>query len=52
MMVFPLTRARAFSGRDISDSPNLVAYLKRIGDRAAYRSAMAKAEPHLPIPIH
>jgi glutathione S-transferase len=48
MMVFPLTRARAFSGRDISDSPNLLAYLKRVGERPAFRTAMAKAEPNLP----
>ena len=48
MMVFPLTRARAFSGRDISGSPNLLAYLERIGDRPAFRAAMAKAEPNLP----
>jgi len=46
MMVFPLTSARAFSGKDISDSPNLLAYLKRVGAREGYRAAMAKAEPH------
>ena len=45
MMVFPLTRARASLGRDISDLPHLSRYLDRIGDRPAYRSAMAKAEP-------
>jgi glutathione S-transferase len=45
MMVFPLTSGRAFSGRDISDSPNLRAYLKRIAERPAYRAAMASAEP-------
>jgi glutathione S-transferase len=45
LMVFPLTRARAFSGRDISASPNLLAYLKRVGERPAFRTAMAKAEP-------
>jgi glutathione S-transferase len=48
LMVFPLTRGRASSGRDISDSPNLLAYLKRVGDRPGYRAAMAKAEPDLP----
>jgi glutathione S-transferase len=46
MMLFPLTSARAFSGRDISGSPNLLAYLKRVGERAAYKAAMAKAEPN------
>src|SRR6516165_3887536 len=48
MMVFPLTRARGFSGRDISDSPNLLAYLQRVGERPTYQIAMAKAEPNLP----
>jgi glutathione S-transferase len=45
LMVFPLTTARAVSARDISGSPNLLAYLQRIGQRPAYRAAMAKAEP-------
>jgi glutathione S-transferase len=45
MMVFPLTSARAFSGRSIADSPHLLAYLQRIGERPAYRAAMARAEP-------
>jgi glutathione S-transferase len=48
MMVFPLTRARVFSGRDISGSPNLLAYLQRVGERPAYQAAMAKAEPNHP----
>lgn len=48
LMGFPLTRARAFSGRDISTMPNLRAYLQRIGDRPAFRTAMEKAEPNMP----
>jgi glutathione S-transferase len=48
MLGFPLTRARAFSGRDISHSPHLLAYLKRVAARPAYRTAMAKAEPNMP----
>ncbi len=48
MMLFPLTSARVFSGRDISGSPNLLAYLKRVGARAGYQRAMAKAEPNRP----
>jgi glutathione S-transferase len=47
-MGFPLTRLRAFSERDISGSPNLLAYLQRIGERPAYQEAMRKAEPHHP----
>ena len=45
MMVFQLTTSRAFNGQSIADKPNLRAYLQRIGSRAAYRAAMAKAEP-------
>jgi glutathione S-transferase len=51
MMVFPLTRARAVSGRDLADFPNIRAYLQRIGERPAYRAAMAKAEPDQPLPL-
>lgn len=51
MMLFPLTRGRAFSGRDISGFPNLLAYLARVGERTAYRKAMEKAEPGLPLPL-
>ena len=47
MMVFPLTTMRRFGSRDISGQPNLKAYLRRIGDRPAYQSAMAKADPGL-----
>ena len=48
MMTFPLTRGRATLGRDLSTSPNLLAYLTRIGQRPAFRAAMAKAEPDRP----
>jgi glutathione S-transferase len=51
MMVYPLTRARAVSGYDISSSPNLLAYLARIGARPGYQAAMAKAEPDAPPPL-
>jgi glutathione S-transferase len=51
MMVFPLTRARAFSGRDIAGMPNLRDYLRRVGERPAYVRAMAKAEPDNPPPL-
>ena len=48
MMVFPLTTMRRFVPRDISGYPNILAYLKRIGERPTYRAAMAKADPDLP----
>jgi len=45
MMLFPLTTMRAFSRRDLGAYPNLRAYLQRIGERPAYRKAMAAADP-------
>jgi glutathione S-transferase len=45
MMVYCLTTSRAFRGISIDGYPNLRAYLQRIGQRSAYRRAMAKAEP-------
>ena len=48
MMNFPLTRARLVSNRDISDMPNLLAYLKRVGEPPTYRKAMTIAEPNMP----
>jgi len=47
MMVFPLTTMRAATGRDISDSPNLRAYLRCIGERPAYQRAMKKSDPEM-----
>ena len=45
MMVFSLTTMRAVIGRSLDDSPNLRAYLKRIGARPAYQRAMKKGDP-------
>jgi glutathione S-transferase len=45
MMVYCLTTGRAFRGTSIDEYPNLKAYLKRIGERPAYKRAMHKAEP-------
>jgi glutathione S-transferase len=42
---FPLTTMRYFSPRDLSGFPNILAYLKRIGERPAYQRAMAKGDP-------
>ena len=48
MLGFSLTTARAFNDMSIEHMPNLKAYLKRIGAREAYQTAMAKAEPGFP----
>ncbi len=47
MMVFPLTTMRAVTGRGLGASPNLLAYLKRIGERPAYQRAMKKGDPEM-----
>jgi glutathione S-transferase len=46
IMFFPLSTMRAFVQRDLSQAPNTRRYLKRIGERAAYRRAMAAADPN------
>ena len=43
--LFPLTTMRAFVPRDLSAYPHILAYLKRMGARPAYRRAMAKGDP-------
>jgi glutathione S-transferase len=47
MMVFPLTTMRAFAPRDLAPYPHIRAYLQRIGERPAYRAAMAKGDPDM-----
>ena len=47
MFVFALTTMRAFVPRDLSGSPNILAYLQRIGARPAYQRAMAKGDPNM-----
>ena len=47
IMGFALTTMRAFAPRDLSPYPNILAYLKRIGERPAYRRAMQKADPQM-----
>lgn len=49
MMVFTLTTMRAFSPRDHSGRPNILAYLQRIAARPAYQRAMAKGDPGMPL---
>ena len=48
MMGFGLTTARTFGGPDMTDFPNILAWLKRVGAREAYQRAMAKCEPGMP----
>jgi glutathione S-transferase len=45
MSVFSLTTMRHFQPIDLAPYPNIRAYLARIGERPAYRRAMAKGDP-------
>jgi glutathione S-transferase len=45
MMVYCLSTLRDSVETALRGSPNLEAYLRRIGERPAYQRAMAKAEP-------
>lgn len=47
MSVFSLTTMRLFQPLDLAAYPNIRAYLQRIGERPAYRRAMAKGDPDL-----
>ena len=47
MSVFSLTTMRLFQPVDLAPYPNIRAYLQRIGERPAYRRAMAKGDPDL-----
>jgi glutathione S-transferase len=50
MIGYPLTtRRQFFMPFDLSPYPNIRAYLKRIGDRPAYRRAMEKGDPNMPL---
>ena len=51
MIMFPLTTVRSFIALDLLPYPNLRAYLRRVADRPAFRTAMAKADPDLQIPL-
>jgi glutathione S-transferase len=51
MSVFCFTTMRYFVPRDISGSPNLRAYLKRIGERPSYQRAMKKGDPQMPLKL-
>jgi len=45
MTVFSLTTMRLFKPYDLSPWPSILAYLQRIGARAAYRRAMQRSDP-------
>jgi glutathione S-transferase len=47
MIVFSLTTMRIFLPFDLGLYPCIKAYLRRIGERAAYQSAMRKGDPDL-----
>ncbi len=47
MSVFSFTTMRLFQPIDLAPYPNIRAYLQRIGERPAYRRAMAKGDPDL-----
>ena len=47
MSVFSLTTMRLFQPVDLTPWPNIRGYLQRIGERPAYRRAMAKGDPDL-----
>lgn len=47
MIVFSLTTMRIFMPLDLTPYAHIRAYLRRIGDRAAYRRAMQKGDPDM-----
>ena len=47
MSVFSLTTMRLFQPVDLRPYPGILAYLQRIGERPAYRRAMANGDPDL-----
>ena len=47
MAVFSLTTMRLFLPLDLAPYPNILAYLRRIGARPAYQTAMQKGDPDM-----
>lgn len=45
IMVFSLTTMRSFLPFDLTPYPNILSYLRRIGERSAYQKAMKKGDP-------
>ena len=51
MNIFSLTTMRTFFPVDLSEYPNILAYLKRATEREGYKRARAKGDPDLPLMI-
>lgn len=49
MTVFSLTTMRYFMPVDLSPYPQILDYLRRIGERTAYQQAMRKGDPGMPL---
>jgi glutathione S-transferase len=49
MTVFSLTTMRYFMPVDLAPYPSILAYLQRIARRPAYKRAMEKGDPHMPL---
>ena len=49
MTVFSLTTMRYFAPVDLAPYPNTLSYLGRVGTRDAYRRAMEKGDPGMPL---
>jgi glutathione S-transferase len=49
MMGFSLTTMRYFLPYDLARCPNILRYLARIAARPAYRRAMVKGDPGMPL---
>lgn len=47
MSVYNFSTSRFLVNVDMASYPNILAYLKRVGERPAYKSAMKKCEPDL-----
>ena len=47
IMVFSLTTMRFFLPVDLTPYPNILSYLRRIGERGAYQRAMKKGDPDM-----
>jgi glutathione S-transferase len=47
MSLFSLSTMRLFQPLDLSGYPHILAYLQRLGERPAYRRAMAKGDPDM-----
>lgn len=49
MIGFSLTTMRYFQPYELTRFPNIIRYLERVGNRPAYRRAMEKGDPGLPL---